>query len=333
MVDSYVDSIALRIDFVDKEYREVVFRQLSNFVKEKKIVAIQYDNENSTKYRQVTNLLSSNTIIAKITRSAYTYDNHNLPSPIQHYYLAISFFGMKRYDEKIDEKSMLLLKNIVAYLNTNNVSFSLTQLDIAVDIKQNTNNLLAVCINRKAKTQYHQLGTFDSFGKNIQTNSGTFEIEKFESIQKQNNVMKRAYLYDKRKKEIIKANNDMGFELSRFEVSFQNRFFLQNEVSVNSFLQALKDYKLFYFESIVQKEQLIQAYNKANNNKHRNQLIDKIAQTTSTITIKMFNVGNMLRMMDTIKFDSSGQFVIVKPENYLYSLSKFNSKKILNNFH
>ncbi|MDX9743407.1 MAG: hypothetical protein RBT59_06275 [Arcobacteraceae bacterium] len=326
-VDGYVDSITLRIDFIDKDYRAAVFSELCNFVKEKKIVAVKYDEEKSTQYRQITNLLSSNTTIATISRSAYTYANQNLLSNIQQYYIAISFFGLKRYSKRIDEKSFLLLQNIVAYLNTNNIPYCLTQFDISADVPCHTNSLLAVCLKRKLKTQYHPLGQYDEYSKNIQTNNGTYEIERFESTKKQNNVMKRAYLYDKRKKEIEKANNDLGYELSRFEVSFQNRFFLHNEVSVNSFLQEIKDYNLFYFEDIKKKEKFVKQYNKANSNKHRTQLTDKISQSTPTVKIKMFKIGEFLKMLDLITFDSNGRLVIGSDKYYIYGLSKFNRNK------
>jgi hypothetical protein len=187
--DGNVDSITLRLDFIDKEYRESVFSDLIDLIKEKKTVAMKYDEEKSTKYRQITNLLNSNTKIATISRSAYRYENQNILSIIQQYCINISFFGLKRYNEQIDTKSLLLLKTIVAYLNTNNKLYSITQLDVCSDVPYQTDNLLAVCVNRKARKQYYLLGNYDKDGNNIQTNSGTYEIEKFESPQKQNNTI------------------------------------------------------------------------------------------------------------------------------------------------
>jgi galactokinase len=140
--------------------------------------------------------------------------------------------------------------------------------------------------------------------------------------------MKRAYLYNKRQKEIDKANNDIGYELSRFEVSFQNRFFLFKEISVDSFLHELKDYKLFYFEDIKKKEQFINQYNKANSNKHRTQLIDTLKKSTPEVKTKMWRVGELLKMLDKIKFGSNGKLVIESDKYYLYGLSRFNRNKI-----
>ncbi len=38
----------------------------------------------------------------------------------------------------------------------------------------------------------------------------------------------------------------------------------------------------------------------------------------------MDKVGNFLRVIDTIRFDSNGDFKYTKQEDYLYSFSKFN---------
>jgi len=44
-------------------------------------------------------------------------------------------------------------------------------------------------------------------------------------------------------------------------------------------------------------------------------------------THKMNNVGSFLREIDTIKFDSKGEFIFTKHEDYLESMSKFNRKR------
>lgn len=52
--------------------------------------------------------------------------------------------------------------------------------------------------------------------------------------------MKLAYLYDKRKKREKKANHDIGYDISRLEVKFQSRFFLDKEISVRTFFTRVK---------------------------------------------------------------------------------------------
>lgn len=138
--------------------------------------------------------------------------------------------------------------------------------------------------------------------------------------------MKLAYLYNKRRKEIIKANYDIGYHISRLEVKFQSRFFLQKEVSVRTFIEELKDYKLFYFkDNMIQKEEFIKRYNKANSNKHRNQLIDELSMVTPEIVTNMKNIEEFLRMVDTIKFDEKSNFFVTPKENYIIGTSRLNT--------
>jgi glutaredoxin-related protein len=137
--------------------------------------------------------------------------------------------------------------------------------------------------------------------------------------------MKLAYLYDKRKKEMIKASYEIGYEVSRLEVKLQSRFFLDKEVSVRTFIEELKDYKLFYFKDMTQKEEFIKRYNKANSNKHRSQLIADLSMATPEIVTNMKNIEEFLRMVDTIKFDDKGKFFITPKENYIIGTSRFNT--------
>lgn len=336
MLDGYVDTIQLRLDYLDKQYRDLIFNEIITFIKSKKLVSIKYDKERSNQYCQIVNLNSSNTKIATISKNSYTQ------SHIKQYTITISFFGLKRYIPTIDEKSMLLLKNIVAYLNTSNMPTSLTNLDLAMDVNCHEDQILAVPYNR-GKKQYYQLGKYDEDGAMIQEYDGTYAIEKFtrdddisnypneeerKSVvyKRMKNVLKLVYYYNKRKKNLEKYNFDTDYDLWRFEMKLQTRYFLKNEVSVNAFLQELKDYKLFYFEDTKIKDKFIKKYNKANNNKHRQRLIDELEKSTYIITPNMLKIGTFLRMLDTITFDGKDGFKIASKSNYLYGNSRFNKR-------
>ncbi len=218
-----------------------------------------------------------------------------------------------------------MLKYITAYLNTNKIPFIITQFDISTDIKCPLENLVAVCVNRKSRKKYYPLGKYDKNGARIQKNEGTYEVERFESKEKRNNVMKLAYLYDKRRKEIMMANYDIGYHISRLEVKLQSRFFLDKEVSVRTFLQELKDYKLFYFKDMTQKDEFIRGYNKANSNKHRNQLITELSLVIPEIITNMIKIEEFLRMIDTIRFDYKGNFLITPQKDYIIGKSRVNT--------
>ncbi|MDN5100364.1 hypothetical protein O8C83_05970 [Aliarcobacter butzleri] len=321
-IDGVVDSVKYRLVFIDKNYRDKILNDILTFVSSTKLVHIKTDEKASNEYCQVIKLRSSNTTIASITTSTFCtiHDFQN----INNYYIAIAFHGLVRYQKKLDAKSKLLLQHITAYLNTKKLPFIITQFDISTDIKCPLSNLVAVCVNRKSRKKYHPLGTYDDNRNKIQKNEGTYEIEKFESKEKRNNVMKLAYLYNKRRKEIMKANYDIGYEVSRFEMKCQTRFFLDKEVSVRIFLQELKDYKLFYFKDMTQKDEFTKRYNKANN-KYRNQLIDELSMVTPEIITNMIKIEEFLRVVDTIKFDEKGHFFVTPKENYIIGTSRLNT--------
>ena len=321
-IDGIVDSVKYRIDFVDKNYRNKVANDIIDFIASTKLVHIKTDEKASNEFCQIQKLRSSNTTIASITTSTFCtmHDFQN----INNYYIAVAFHGLVRYQKKLDAKSKLLLQHITAYLNTKKLPFIITQFDISTDIKCPLSNLVAVCVNRKSRKKYHPLGTYDEKGDRIQKSEGTYEVEKFESKEKRNNVMKLAYLYNKRRKEIMKANYDIGYEVSRFEMKCQTRFFLDKEVSVRTFLQELKDYKLFYFKDMTQKDEFTKRYNKANN-KYRNQLIDELSMVTPEIITNMIKIEEFLRVVDTIKFDEKGHFFVTPKENYIVGTSRLNT--------
>jgi hypothetical protein len=321
-IDGNVDSIKLRMDFIDKDFRDKILDELLDFIINLKLVHIHYDKKLSNEYCQVRKLKSSSTLASIITSTYCTTNNFQ---NINNYYISISFQGLKRYQKNLDDRSKLLLQYIAAYLNTKKHPFIITQFDISTDIKYPLSNLVPVCVNRKSRKKYHHLGKYDKNGNKIQEKEGTYEVERFESKEKRNNVMKLAYLYDKQRKEIMKANYDIGYDVSRLEVKFQSRFFLDKEVSVRTFIEELKDYKVFYFKDMIKKEAFAKRYNQANNNKHRNQLIAELLMDTPEVITNMKNIEEFLRMVDTIKFDDKGKFSITSKENYIIGTSRLNT--------
>lgn len=337
-IDGYVDSMKLRFDFIDKDLRDEIYSRLILFIKEIKLVGIYYDKKVSNSFHNCTKLISYNTTIADISKSVFP----NLYTNISNYYISISFHGLKRYNKEIDDRSELLLKNILAFINSEKMLVpAISQFDICTDIPSNIENILVFCVNRNKRKKYYPLGTYDKDGNKIQIYDGTYEVEKFardddkekfpiqgellkEIAKRRNNVQKRASLYDKRKKILNKTKYDLGYDLTRFEMKLQTRHFVNNEVSVNAFLQELKDYRVLHFDDIKQKEEFIRNYNKANNNKHRNELVEKASAVAPTIKTNMSKIGEFIRMIDTIKFKNDGTFTIARKEDYLYGTSKFN---------
>jgi len=326
VVDTYVDTLGIRCVCDSKYQRDSLFNTLIGFLMEKNMVGIKYDKDRSNEYYQVTKLLKGNTKLATVAKGYFKNDN-NKYNP-DYYYININFYGLKRYNKTKDEVSMFLVRSITAFLNTYNIDFIITELDIAMDIESKIDSILAVCINRSPNVEYYQLGDTDGNGEVIQQNKGTYYMEKYQSHIKKMYAMIRAYLYDKRFKEMTKYHKDIGFDLTRFEVKLQKRFFVKNEFGFTSIYKALKKYAVLEFEDIKQKEQLIQKLNSATTSKQRKKNIDDAVENTKAVllTQRMSLVSRFLREIDTIKFNLKGEFVYTKHEDYLECMSKFNRR-------
>jgi len=356
-VDTSIDTLGIRCECDNVTQRDSLFNAIIDFLIERNLVAIRYNKKRSNKYYQITELLYGNTKLASIAKGHYVNDTSFNPD---YYYINISFYGLKRYNKTKDKASNLLVKTITAFLNTYNIDFRLTELDIAMDIKSKIDNIIAMRVSRSPNVDYYQLGDTDNNGNYIQDNKGTYYIERYYLNEKEQqalqlkiqnakteqdkknlrnnakqkinkkikNAISRAYLYDKRLKEIDKFKRDIGFDLTRFEVKFQQRFFVKNEFSFLSRYKLLKKYVVLQFEDIEKKEQFIQKYNSAKTSKRRKEAVEESVSDNSAIllTQRMNKVGEFLREIDTMKFNTKGEFIYTKHEDYLESRSKFNRK-------
>lgn len=324
-VETYIDTLSIRCECDNKKQQEGLFNALMDCLIERKIVGIRYDEEQSGKYYQITKLQHGNTKLATIAKGYYINDTSFNP---EYYYINISFYGLKRYNKVKDDASLLLVRTITAFLNTYNIDFKLTELDIAMDIPSPINNILAVCVRRSPNIQYYQLGDIDSDGKKIQKDGGTYYMENQSSSKQKKSAMSRAYLYNKRQKELTKYTRDIGFDLTRFELKLQKRWFVKNEFGTISIYKALGKYAVLEFTNIKQKKLLIQKLNSATTSRQRKKAIDDATKSKNVFlhTQKMNNVGSFLREIATIKFDNKEEFVFTKHEDYLECMSKLNHK-------
>jgi len=325
-INTYIDTLGIRCECDSKYQRDSLFSRLINFLREKKIVAIKYNEKRSNKYYQVTDLLFANRKLATINKGYYKNEN-NILNP-DYYYININFYGLKRYNIEKDDASILLIKLITAFLNTKKIHFILIELDIAMDIESKIENILALCTRRSPNVNYYQLGNTDIKGKNIQDNKGTYYIEKFNSYKQKKNAMSRAYLYNKRYKELSKFKRDIGCDITRFELKLQKRYFVNNEYTGGSIYKAMEKYSVLWFENMKQKELFIEQYNKVKTSRKRRKRLDIALENNNVVllTPNLNNVSSFLREIDSITFNSKGNFKYVKHENYLYCQSKFNRK-------
>jgi hypothetical protein len=180
--------------------------------------------------------LGMNPILNKFTRQ---YDTN--------YYVAVSFAGLKSYIGVLDNLSKGCLFATCGILNTFNIDYMFTELDVCLDISAKIDNVLAICTTKLPRTEYHQANHSFYDGE-------TVYIEKI-STDRINYNSQRAYVYNKSKKE------KLFFNLTRFELKLQKLFFLNNDLNFSMIINALDRYTVMYFQNINEKNMIVDRYN------------------------------------------------------------------------
>lgn len=209
------------------EYSKVFIRD-NVFTKEREIL---FNNN-----RLGTIRLGMNPIWNKFTRQ------YNM-----NYYVAVSFYGLKSHIEILDNLSNGCLFAVCGILNTLNIDYMFTELDVCLDMNTKIDNVLALCTTKLPRTEYHS-------PNNSFYNGDTVYIEKFTKDRFSYNSQ-RAYVYNKAKKENLK------FPLTRFELKLQKFFFFSNDLDSKTIINALNRYTVMYFPNIYEKNMIIDRYN------------------------------------------------------------------------
>ncbi len=162
------------------------------------------------------------------------------------YYITISFYGLKSYNRMLDNLSQGSLLATCGILNTFNIDYVFTELDVCLDMHTKIDNVLAICTSKLPRTEYYNLN--NSF-----YNGDSVYIEKF-TKNKLNYYSQRAYVYNKAKKENLK------FPLTRFELKLQKSFF-KNDLDFETIVNALNRYTVIYFQNVYEKNMIVDKYN------------------------------------------------------------------------
>lgn len=208
-----IDTVSLQVDTNEEVKRDFIVDGILRllftkklYVKEKVYRPNQHSNFFITEYE----FYSHNVVVVSIRLGSYSIKNPLDTDSITSYYIGIKFAGLKTYREELDFLTNNTLLGVCAYLNSRNIEFKITGLDIGIDMYTGFNNVLALCTKRSPKTSYYT-------AKEHQEHETTIYLEK---IPKTNwdEAVRRSYLYDKSKKE------KLPYRLTRFELKFQSKF-------------------------------------------------------------------------------------------------------------
>lgn len=237
-----VDTASIQVNCSSLEEQQVVSFMVGRAVTEYNRVYLK-DND-IRKEREIlfnnnrlgTIRLGMNPIRNKFTKQ---YDEMN-------YYVAVSFYGLKSHIGILDNLSNGCLFAVCGILNTLNINYVFTELDVCLDIHTKIDNVLAICTSKLPRTEYYNVN--NSF-----YNGDSVYIEKF-TKDKLNYYSQRAYVYNKAKKENLK------FPLTRFELKLQKSFF-SNDLDFETIVNALNRYTVLYFPNIYEKSRIVDKYN------------------------------------------------------------------------
>lgn len=237
-----VDTASIQVNCSSLEEQQGISFMVGRAVTEYNRVYIT-DN-NSTKEREIlfnnnrlgTIRLGMNPIRNKFTKQ---YDEMN-------YYVAVSFYGLKSHIGILDNLSKGCLFAVCGILNTININYVFTELDVCLDMNTKIDNVLAICTSKLPRTEYYSLN--NSF-----YNGDSVYIEKF-TKNKLDYYSQRAYVYNKAKKENLK------YPLTRFELKLQKSFF-KNDLDFETIVNALNRYTVLYFPNIYEKSRIVDKYN------------------------------------------------------------------------
>jgi len=237
-----IDTVSIQIDCNSLEEQQAIGFMINRAILEynkvyseynilKKEREILFNNNRLGKIR-----LGMNPILNKFTRQ---YDTN--------YYVAVSFAGLKSYIGVLDNLSKGCLFATCGILNTFNIDYMFTELDVCLDISARIDNVLAICTTKLPRTEYHLVN-------HRFYNGDTVYIEKISKSRLTYNSQ-RAYVYNKAKKE------NLIYPLTRFELKLQKLFFLNNELNFSTIINALDRYTIMYFQNINEKNIIVDKYN------------------------------------------------------------------------
>ena len=236
-----IDTVSIQIDCSSLEEQQGISFMLCRAVTEYNKVYIS-DNI-FTKEREI---LFNNNRLGKIRLGMNPIWNKSDRQHYMNYYITVSFYGLKSHIGILDNLSIGCLFAVCGILNTFNINYVFTELDVCLDISAKIDSVLAICTSKLPRTEYHLVN--NSF-----YSGDTVYIEKI-SKDKISHNSQRAYVYNKAKKE------NLNYPLTRFELKLQKSFF-KKELDFATIVNALNRYTVMYFPNIYEKNMIVDKYN------------------------------------------------------------------------
>lgn len=235
--ETNIDTVAIQLNFSTGKEQRNKFNLIYNWIIGRRLGKLKNSKDKSNYKVNAYDLMSGNSKLATL----HTGFSKN-------FYIRIRWCGLKSFKSKQDEKSIVSLMTICAFLNTTMSNYRFVELDITLDLFCPLNRVLVACINKVNNVQYNDIG-FLQYYDGVPTNY----VEDYKDKKKRTYAMKRSYLYDKSKKE------NLNYFVTRFEIKLQNRYFLRYGFNFDSIVSALNKYTVLHFSNSLDKEYMLRS--------------------------------------------------------------------------
>jgi hypothetical protein len=237
-----IDTVAIQLNLNNINEQDEAFKLLQSYIIKNKLGYLK-NSINNNPYKREYLLLSGHSKILAIQTGSIQKKNRTCKTQ---YYIRVKAYGLKSYHKSLDLASHQAFKSICAVLNSFGYEYELCELDVAIDIFAKFENVLVDCMKRSPNVAYNTLGDTQFTGS-----GSTSYIEDYSVKNRRDNAILRSYLYDKSAKE------KLDFSVTRFEIKFQNRFFINSTNILKSIQKVLDKYCIMYFDQPDTKSKVI----------------------------------------------------------------------------
>ncbi|MDY0122963.1 hypothetical protein [Sulfurimonas sp.] len=237
----HIDTLKLQIDFINSSEQREVMDQLARALDITfPFLKVKYNTNTNPNGAYTHTVNTGRAKILELTSGAYK-DKYQRTI----YFITIEIAGLKQY-HKNDKIAYDCLIRLVAYLNTNEISFEYKGIDVAVDLQSFFAFTYVFCNKKAPRVQYYSVYEKQPY-------LTTRYIEKY--INTHNQVMKRSKLYYKPAKDKY-----ITYPITRYELKLQSSFFNKYPYRYGMLQNELDRYHILYFPTLDEKAAALELY-------------------------------------------------------------------------
>ncbi len=240
--ETNIDTFAIQMDFSTPQQQNMKLELLSNWIIGRQLGDLKLNEKKTSSNLKVYDLRYAGSKLATIHSGFARVKDIATTEYTQNFYIRIRWCGLKSFKPLYDEATYKTLITICAFLNTTRTDYRFVEVDVAIDMFCNFDNILGIVAQPVSNVPYNKLGMVQYFN-----GVPTSYLEDYSNPKQRKDAFMRFYIYNKSVKE------NLNFSVTRAELKLQNRFFLKNGFTLESISKAFNKYRLYYLKNSIQK--------------------------------------------------------------------------------